>query len=124
MVLTIIVFVGILLLVAFGFRQHRPLASKQFGALCCLTAKQTPQLRAEPRAAEHVDGKVEGGVQEADQNGNIGKEINVLGRVRIISLERPELLLLVGDEQRNDCHRCHREEEQHAQGNPHYIQLC
>ncbi|KAH3792161.1 hypothetical protein DPMN_145652 [Dreissena polymorpha] len=43
--------------------------------------KQAHQFCAKLRAAEHVDGKVEGGVEVADQNGNIVKELNVLGIV-------------------------------------------
>ncbi|KAH3846562.1 hypothetical protein DPMN_088864 [Dreissena polymorpha] len=123
MVLTITVFVGILLLTALRFRLHRPLASKQDGALFFLTAKQAPQLCAEPRAAEHVDGKVEGGVEVAEQNGNIAKEQKVLqlvnGRVKI---KRQEFLNQVGAVQSKDLHRCNREEEQHAQDHHKYGQ--
>ncbi|KAH3898329.1 hypothetical protein DPMN_022557 [Dreissena polymorpha] len=75
----ITVFVGILLLVALIFRLHRPLAFEKDCALFFLTTKQAPQFSAEFRAAEHVDGKVEGGVEGADQGGNIVKELQVLG---------------------------------------------
>ncbi|KAH3896835.1 hypothetical protein DPMN_021017 [Dreissena polymorpha] len=63
------------MLMALRFRLHRPLASKQAGAMCCLTAKQAPHLCAELRAAEYVDGKIEGVLEVADQNGNIVKEL-------------------------------------------------
>ena len=59
-------FVGILLLVALRIHLHRPLGPKRSDTLICLTAKHAHQFCAELRATEYVDGKVEGGVEEAD----------------------------------------------------------
>ncbi|KAH3739754.1 hypothetical protein DPMN_046441 [Dreissena polymorpha] len=52
----------------------RLLSSKQAGALFYLTTKQAFQLCADLRAAEHVDGEVEGGVEVGNQLNNVVQE--------------------------------------------------